>query len=679
MEFKIKENKLCLYHQNQLLVENICCYLEHQEKIIAHSNDDWKIIKQESQMLAISSNCKITLKNEENGVKFQVEFENDVEDFLSVSHFCCFKGLYHQNINKCLINHFVYANGNMVNEMQSTLEVFTLLSGKQVMSADNVSFIDENGKNGIFGLITYKEYFNQIYCSHDGTLKCYHLLENHSVLKKEVVKSDWLYLGFFDDIAYKGLPNFAKIIAKNMNVSLKNTTPPVGYCTWYYYLFDINENKFYENLNYIHQQTNYPIRYIQLDDGWQICWGNWYQNQKFSNLKQLATDVKKLGYKPGLWFAPFGVANESEVYQKHRDWFVKNWDNDEIYGIPSLDFSHPEVKKFIYDLFYDYSHNYGFEYFKLDIISSRLAPGRHYDPHFNTIKNLREGFRIIKEAIGEKGEILACTCPLAPVAGLCDFMRISGDVFGSWESLVYIFNSTLKRYYLNQNLYINDADCVIIRKPENEDEECRHHCYRNDDEITTYLSLIAASGGAIMLSDKLKNLNENQLQFIDKLFPNVSFSAIPMDLMDSHLISKLDFYNIKDIHVYILVNWEEKEKTFEIPVKHHHVYSFWDNRYEGIFDENYHCTIKPHCCKVLQISPVKSISVIGTNATIRPIINQMIHSKGLKAEFIKNNEQQYIYSEQTLKPQKNLKRINQYLYQIVNLKNQREYILEIEK
>ena len=71
-----------------------------------------------------------------------------------------------------------------------------------------------------------------------------------------------------------------------------------------------------------------------------------------------------------------------------------------MYGIPSLDFSNPMVKKYIYEVFYKLSHEYGFKYFKLDIITSRIAPGRYFDPSFNAIRNLREGFKIIRKAIG---------------------------------------------------------------------------------------------------------------------------------------------------------------------------------------------------------------------------------------------------------------------------------------
>ena len=677
MEFKIKNNQLCLYNHNQCIIENIHCSLIHQEKEILNNDTHWMIEKQKDLSIAVSSNCKIVLKKENHGVKFQVSLTNTKQNFQNVSYFCAFKGLYHHSIKKCLINHFVYANDNMVNEMQSTLEVFTLLFGKQVMSADNVAFIDEKERNVLFGLVTFNEYFNTVYCSHDGTLQVHHHLEHHPVSLNETICSDWIYIGFYPDIPYHGLPQYAKIIAKNMNVNLTHKVPPVGYCTWYYYYSSISENTLNQNIDFIQNHVPFPIQYIQIDDGWQICWGQWEPNSKFTHFKQLVQEIKSKGYKPGLWFAPFGVDKNSYLFQHHQDWFVKQWESDEIYGIPSLDFSHPEVKKYIYDLFYTYAHEYGFCYFKLDIITSRLAPGRYYDPSFNTLKNLQEGFRIIKEAIGKDGEILACTCPLAPVAGLCDYMRISGDVFGTWESLVYIFNSTLKRYYLHQNLYITDADCLVIRKKENEDEECRLACVRNDDEIITYLTLLASNGGSIMLADKLQNLSTKQLQLIDKIFPNVSFSAIPMDLMESHLISKLDFKNINDIQVYILVNWEEKDKKFDLPMNNHHVYSFWDDQYEGIYQSTYSCVLQPHCCKVLQVSPVKPLSIIGSNATIRPIIKQKRNYQILKGSFIKNQERQYIYSIYPLKPQKHLIKIRPHLYQIENKENQKYHQVEM--
>lgn len=673
MKFLYKQNQLCVYYQNKMVFSHLSFSILYENGKF-QCDDHWTV----QDNVAFSSNCKVKLLKEKKGFKFQVSLKNQQSPLKRCKELII-QGMYVHNFQKCLMNHYVYANNNMANEMQSTLEVMSLSPGKIIHSVDNIAFIDEKKNQGVFGLITYEKFFNEMWIHHDGSFKIIGHMENHDIQENEEVFSDWIYLGFFKDIAYSGLPTFASIIAKNMNVHLKYLKPPVGYCTWYYYYNQVKQENVYENLNFLLNYKKYPVKYIQIDDGWQINWCNWTNNEKFKDLKQLAKDILKENLKPGLWFAPFASNNESDIYHHHKDWFVKNWDNDEPYGNLSLDFSHPEVRKYFYDLFYKFAHEYGFRYFKLDIITSHLAPGRHYDPSFNTVKNLQEGFKIIRKAIGDEGEILACTCPLAYVSSLCDYMRVSGDVQDDFESLQYIFNSTLKRYYMNQKLFINDADCLIIRNHENEDEECLKNIIRTEDEVLTYISLIAASGGSIMLSDKLKNLTEKQLERIDKIFPNVQYSAIPMDLMESHLVSKLDFKNKYGIHVYILVNWEEKPKKYNLKIKESHVYDFWEDCYQGIFQNEYSCWINPHCCKVLQISPVKDLQVIASNATIRPVIRQKVKDGVLHAHFIKANEKQIIYSKEKLVKTKNLKFIGKNVYELTNQTRAHAYQLKIQK
>ena len=64
MEFKIKNNQLCLYNHNQCIIENIHCSLIHQEKEILNNDTHWTIEKQKNLSIVVSSNCKIVLKKE---------------------------------------------------------------------------------------------------------------------------------------------------------------------------------------------------------------------------------------------------------------------------------------------------------------------------------------------------------------------------------------------------------------------------------------------------------------------------------------------------------------------------------------------------------------------------------------------------------------------------------------
>ena len=68
------------------------------------------------------------------------------------------------------------------------------------------------------------------------------------------------------------------------------------------------------------------LKVVQLDDGYQDHIGDWLQPNatKFPRgLRALATEIKELGFTPGIWLAPFLVGRHSELYKAHPDWVVK--------------------------------------------------------------------------------------------------------------------------------------------------------------------------------------------------------------------------------------------------------------------------------------------------------------------------------------------------------------------
>lgn len=53
-------------------------------------------------------------------------------------------------------------------------------------------------------------------------------------------------------------------------------------------------------------------------------------NEQFpKGMKQLADDIRKLGFRPGLWMAPFGTGN-TEFYQSHKKWFLHDKEGNPI-------------------------------------------------------------------------------------------------------------------------------------------------------------------------------------------------------------------------------------------------------------------------------------------------------------------------------------------------------------
>ena len=132
-----------------------------------------------------------------------------------------------------------------------------------------------------------------------------------------------------------------------------------------------------------------------------------------------------------------------------------------------------------------------------------MTVGIYHDPNAGALQNLREYFRLIRESVHPDTYIIGCTCPMFEVAEFVDGMRVSGDIFERWESLIEVFNVIFKRFFMNRTLYISAPDCLMPRKAENEDDDCRRYCTRTDEEIHTFQVAMYAAGGALFISDKL--------------------------------------------------------------------------------------------------------------------------------------------------------------------------------
>ncbi|MCK5806246.1 MAG: alpha-galactosidase, partial [Lentisphaeria bacterium] len=98
-------------------------------------------------------------------------------------------------------------------------------------------------------------------------------------------------------------------------------------------------------------------------------------------MKHLADDIRALGFRPGIWTAPFGTGSE-EFYEEHREWFLHdsqakpmmNWCGQYL-----LDPSQPEVRDHMREMHRRMAREWGYEFFKIDGMSGR-GPG--YSAHF---------------------------------------------------------------------------------------------------------------------------------------------------------------------------------------------------------------------------------------------------------------------------------------------------------
>ncbi|PGT85204.1 alpha-galactosidase [Bacillus sp. AFS040349] len=137
----------------------------------------------------------------------------------------------------------------------------------------------------------------------------------------------------------------------------KKEERPVLINNWEATYFDFNEEKL---VNIAKSAKDLGIELFVLDDGWfgkrnddTSSLGDWFEDEdKLPNgLESLASKLKELDLKFGLWFEPEMINPVSQLYKEHPDWIVGRPGEHLVFGRNQLvlDFSRSEVVNYLYE------------------------------------------------------------------------------------------------------------------------------------------------------------------------------------------------------------------------------------------------------------------------------------------------------------------------------------------
>lgn len=275
-----------------------------------------------------------------------------------------------------------------------------------------------------------------------------------------------------------------------MNLPALRQKPSLGWTSWYYHYTKISENIILENLTAFQNTLQkidtppYEKPIFQIDDGYQTAVGDWLSiKPSFPNgMEHIATKIHQVGYKAGIWLAPFIVEKKSELYKTKPHWLLKD-DKGKPLKIGynplwsgwfyALDFDQKEVQEYIRVVLLTVLEKWQYDMVKLDFLYAVCVR-----PAKNKTRGqiMWQAMDFLRSIVGNK-IILACGVPLGAAFGQVDYCRIGADVHLKWEHRLLkwlrhrervdtklAIGNTVARYHLDGRAFWNDPDVFMLRK-----------------------------------------------------------------------------------------------------------------------------------------------------------------------------------------------------------------------
>lgn len=411
-----------------------------------------------------------------------------------------------------------------------------------------------------------------------------------------------------------------------------------GWNSWDYYRWTITEDEVLKNAEMIASDPvlSQHVKRIMVDDGWQYCYGEWEPNSLFpSGMEKLAKTLRRMGFSPGLWFAPTVAEPHSRVAQLHPEMLAPG-----PAGVPCLVFNcmerkgflldptHPRVAAWWKEIFRRYA-DYGYQGFKLDFLSWTIKARRFHEAGAAPGELMRRIVAPIREAVGREARILGCNFTFDAGPGLADDVRIVSDIHASWQFVKKNAVAIGARFWAHRRLWINDPDFAVCRGEETSDDPDLHrlkmllpyvHLGVTNRELVpgvdaldsladltareaeTWLSLVIISGGAVNFSDNLPRLNEIGLRLVRKTVSAEKGEAgTPLDLFRAELPAYWVQKTSPILNRILLVNWKDRPAFFKMDLNTlnlpcRNLRDFWTDLPAPIRSGRIETELPPHGC-----------------------------------------------------------------------------------
>jgi len=345
-----------------------------------------------------------------------------------------------------------------------------------------------------------------------------------------------------------------------------------------------------------------------------------YKVQFPEGMKWLADEIRALGFRPGLWMAPFGTGS-TNFYKAHTGWFLHDANGNPIRswnGKFTLDPTVAEAREHLKRIFDKASHEWGYEFFKIDGMSGR-GPG--YCAHLYERPDIRARFRdpscpnpfelcvkAFREGIGDDRVFLACQGHFTGAeAAYADASRTGADIVHpnqpvKWNNILLQARCTVNQIFAHSNVFWCDPDCMLVNQSALEREQAQVEA-----------TVVALPGQQTFAGDKLAELAPDRVKLIQQALPVCPTQPAKLYPMFGHL-PVWDLHVSRpsgDWHVVALFNWGDTEKRIgfgwnEIGEREDRRFvgwEFWTGSLLGAMEGRLEIPVPPRSVRLVAMQP----------------------------------------------------------------------------
>lgn len=418
---------------------------------------------------------------------------------------------------------------------------------------DSSNNLDEiGGPAMVLGFLSQRKQYGLITLDNDLYRVAMHAsMQGIIASRPSGISTDWAYCQILPGNCYDEEPlafYLNAVCSYNLARPLQVFPPLTGWCSWYHYYENIDSVTLSGNFKRLSAlKSKISSDAVIIDDGYMTSWGDWSSLKPNSfpassgGMKALAKNIVENNMIPGIWMAPYACDKSSKLAKEHPDWIIRN-DEGRIanssncgkffYG---LDATNPAVREYAYNSIRMAVHEWGYKVLKLDFLYGACLTGNgKYDLSMSRAETMHVAIQTLRAAAGPDVFIIGCGCPIGPAIGYFDAMRVSADTGPTWypdfplpwwdhatlPSLRAMVRNSITRACLGHRFWHNDPDCILLGETTS----------LTDVEVTSAGTVIAMTGGMLLLSDDLSKLNSERLRVASRIFPVTGVSAVVLDL-----------------------------------------------------------------------------------------------------------------------------------------------------